>query len=360
MKKMLYQKMIAARRWTVCILTTLACASVIGCQVTRLPDEIVTADDRLVAAAVDTESSDLPTTQPVVELVTVASPQLRPLAAIAKLPHPVSDPVSHPPSAADAVKALVAAKQDNTELPRHGDFLNANQVYDYAPGVVFTAVCAPGFVTTLMLQPDEVICAITAGDTTRWQLETVEGGGGATGESRTFILLKPAKAECETNLVIITDQRVYQLDLKSVGQAVYHTQISWNYPGLKLAGVRPGAAGGGGPRGQDQPLGKFAVDKLNFNYLIKKQKGQAPAWCPLRAFDDGAKTYVQFTPGRLTSEAPPLFVLAGDGEAQVVNYRVKGDYYIVDRLFDRAELRLGEHPQQLVRIERGEVRASHQ
>lgn len=40
----------------------------------------------------------------------------------------------------------------------------------------------------------------------------------------------------------------------------------------------------------------------------------------------------------------------------MVNYRVKGDYYVVDRLFDRAELRLGEHPQQLVRIERAVVK----
>ena len=73
------------------------------------------------------------------------------------------------------------------------------------------------------------------------------------------------------------------------------------------------------------------------------------------AFDDGAKTYIQFPPGRLTSEAPPLFVLGADGDAQVMNYRVKGDYYVVDRLFDRAELRLGEAPQQIVRIVRAEV-----
>ena len=322
------------------------CVLTIGCQTTRKPDVVVDADDRLVAAKLDVEASDMPATQPVIEYVTVAAPQLRAIEA------EPSAKASALPSTATAVKALVEAKQANTEMPAAKDFLNANQVYDYAQGVVFTAVCSPGFVTTIMLEPGEAISAITAGDTTRWQLETVEGGGSDAQGGRTFILLKPGKPDCETNLVIITDRRVYQLDLKSVGQSVYHTQISWNYPGIRVGGQRmlPNAK----PR--DDAIAKLKLDQLDFNYLIKKQKGFTPAWCPLRAFDDGNKTFIQFPPGRLTSDAPPLFVLGGDGDAQVVNYRVKGDYYIVDRLFDRAELRLGESPQQLVRIERGTER----
>jgi type IV secretion system protein VirB9 len=39
----------------------------------------------------------------------------------------------------------------------------------------------------------------------------------------------------------------------------------------------------------------------------------------------------------------------------VVNYRVRGRYYIVDRLFSEAELRLGEKPQQVVRIVRADA-----
>ncbi len=52
------------------------------------------------------------------------------------------------------------------------------------------------------------------------------------------------------------------------------------------------------------------------------------------------------------TEAPPLFLLGSKGEAELVNYWVRGRYYIVDRLFDRAELRLGTKPQQVVRISR--------
>lgn len=38
----------------------------------------------------------------------------------------------------------------------------------------------------------------------------------------------------------------------------------------------------------------------------------------------------------------------------VVNYRKRGRYYVVDRLFGAAELRLGEKRQQVVRITRND------
>ena len=43
-------------------------------------------------------------------------------------------------------------------------------------------------------------------------------------------------------------------------------------------------------------------------------------------------------------------LIGGDGKPALVNYRVKGTTYIVDRLFAAAELRHGTAPQQVVRI----------
>jgi type IV secretion system protein VirB9 len=44
----------------------------------------------------------------------------------------------------------------------------------------------------------------------------------------------------------------------------------------------------------------------------------------------------------LDREAPALFVISSMGDTQLVNYRVKNDTYVVDRLFDSAELRLDQ------------------
>ena len=90
------------------------------------------------------------------------------------------------------------------------------------------------------------------------------------------------------------------------------------------------------------------LEQLRFRYRIE---GDAP-WKPRQVFDDGAKVYIQFPSGLAQSEAPPLFVIAPDGKPALVNYRVRGTTYIVDRLFAAAELRLGTAPQRIVRIVR--------
>jgi len=51
-----------------------------------------------------------------------------------------------------------------------------------------------------------------------------------------------------------------------------------------------------------------------------------------------------------------LFVIGPEGDGQLVNYRVKQNYYIVDRLFAAAELRMGGQHQQTVRISRTDGR----
>jgi type IV secretion system protein VirB9 len=90
------------------------------------------------------------------------------------------------------------------------------------------------------------------------------------------------------------------------------------------------------------------VEQLKFRYRLE---GDAP-WKPRQVFDDGAKVYIQFPSGLAQSEAPPLFVIGPDGKPALVNYRVRGTTYIVDRLFAAAELRLGTAPQRIVRIVR--------
>ena len=90
------------------------------------------------------------------------------------------------------------------------------------------------------------------------------------------------------------------------------------------------------------------LSSLNFRYGID---GDKPEWRPLRAFDDGVRVFIEFPESVAQSELPPLFVIGSKGEAELVNYRFTGRYMIVDRLFARAELRLGGRKgQQKVRI----------
>src|SRR3546814_14246132 len=90
----------------------------------------------------------------------------------------------------------------------------------------------------------------------------------------------------------------------------------------------------------------LSVDSLHFNYVIC---GDQAAWRPLRAFDDGRQTFVEFPASIAVGEAPPFFIIGPTGEAELANYRVRGRFYVVDRIFDVAELRLGTRKQQIGR-----------
>ena len=69
-------------------------------------------------------------------------------------------------------------------------------------------------------------------------------------------------------------------------------------------------------------------------------------------FNDGPRTVIAFNADLQIDEAPTLFVIAPDGERQMTNYRQAGGLFIVDRVFDRAELRLGDRRPQIVRLQR--------
>ena len=151
-----------------------------------------------------------------------------------------------------------------------------------------------------------------------------------------------SRADLTTNLVITTDRRTYHLELNATDKTM--ASVSWTYPPADLIALKRELDAGWTTAVDAGP----DLAALKFRYRIE---GDAP-WQPSRVFDDGVKVYIQFPSGLTQGEAPPLFVIGGDGKPALVNYRVKGTTYIVDRLFAAAELRHGTVPQQVVRIVR--------
>lgn len=122
--------------------------------------------------------------------------------------------------------------------------------------------------------------------------------------------------------------------------------VSWDYPKDRMLALQRQSQAAQTAAPVDTGL---ALEKIRFRYAIS---GSNPPWKPQRAFDDGEKVYIQFPPGIAQGELPPLFVIGAQGDGQLVNYRFRSPYYIVDRLFGAAELRLGGDGGDVVRIER--------
>ncbi len=231
--------------------------------------------------------------------------------------------------------------------PDRAGYLNAIQKYAWADGALFQVYTAPGQVTDIALQEGEELVGpgpVAAGDTVRWIIGDTLSGEGAG--RRVHILVKPTRADIMTNLIINTSRRTYHIELRATA-ATYMAGVSWTYPQDELIALRAKEAA----LTRAAPVaGDLVFASLNFDYRIS---GAKLAWRPARVFDDGRQTIVEFSRDVGVGEMPPLFILGDKDRAELVNYRVEGRYLVVDRLFDRAELRLGSgRSAKAVRIER--------
>lgn len=254
-------------------------------------------------------------------------------------PSAVGPPAPRPHNRERAVAPITALTTANAQArrgPDPGAFVDATQVYEYAPGALYEVYTAPGFLSTILLEPGEAIVTVAAGDTARWMVEETTSGDLA--EPRALLLIKPTRAGIRTNIVLATDRRTYLIEAIAVEGRAYSAQTAWRYSNDRAQRTSASVIG-------------VALDGLNFRYRIDTVRGQAPRWRPVRVFDDGRRTFIEFPLDIATSEAPPLFLRDG-GDAALVNYRVVGNRYVIDRLFEVAELRLGAPRQTIVRISR--------
>ena len=280
-----------------------------------------------------------------VEIVEIPKPlplpgQLKPVDAARSKPEP-GDPRKR------VEKANAAARIQ----PTRNGYINAVQVYPFAQGALYQVYAAPGEVTDVALQEGEQLVGsgpVAAGDTVRWIIGDTESGVGAS--KRIHILIKPTRPEITSNLVINTDRRTYFLELRSA-EKTYMASVSWQYPEDQLIALRRQNASA---EAATPIVTGVDISRLRFRYAIE---GDSPPWRPVSAFDDGPKVYIEMPAGIAQGEAPPLFVIGPEGDGQLVNYRVRQNYYIVDRLFAAAELRMGGEHQETVRISRIDGRA---
>jgi len=280
--------------------------------------------------------------------VVVRGPQPAPLDPASAQMKPLP---GHAPNAATKPKGspLQLASDANhkaSAAPDRSDYFNAIVQYAYEPGTLYQVYAQPMRITDIALEPGEKILGEPAsGDVVRWLLAL--GKSMERGVEQWHVYLKPTRPELETNLAINTDRRSYLLELHSYADT-YMAAIAWHYPEDELARLQAQASGLADQQKNAVPV--VGIDALNFGYTIQVVKG-APVWTPVQVFDDGRRTFVRFPSAMVLREAPALFVLR-DSETQLVNYRVKNDTYVIDRLIDAAELRVGQKDQEIVRIVR--------
>jgi type IV secretion system protein TrbG len=252
-----------------------------------------------------------------------------------------------------AVNAAAVAHQWETGvgIPTPGP--DGRVLYVFGQGMP-VMVCAPLRVCAVELEAGEHLQSQPQiGDSRRWEITPVMSGSGL--DQAPLLVVKPIEPGLETDLIIPTDRRTYVVRLVS-DPTRFVSRLAFQYPvddrakwatfqAEQDAAKRDAEAVAEQQRAQDLardkqngavPMAENALDNLYFDY---KLSGNA-AYRPERVLDDGQHTYLIFPNDGRFRELPTLLLLV-KGKTELVNFRVDGRRYIVDRLFDKAILVVG-------------------
>lgn len=196
--------------------------------------------------------------------------------------------------------------------------------------------CRPDAICDIELEPGEEVLDLGAADSVRWQFQPLREG---PKDRRTVhVLVKPQDTvPMETGVVIGTDRRVYRIKIKSSPTA-HVVNAKFYYPDDLVQHFNDAQASA---QHEQAPvaatLPTVALDQLHQNYRIDGRASFAPTW----AADDGQRTFLKMPAGVSTSGAPALYIEQTDGQAELMNYTARGDYYIVHGVPSRIVLKRG-------------------
>lgn len=239
------------------------------------------------------------------------------------------------------IQAALAAWKAGGQAP----IIRKDEFVQYPYGLTEAiVVCQPLRVCDIELETGEEILNVSLGDTGRWLVSPAFSGDRET--LTPHVLVKPTDYGIATNAVITTTRRTYYLALVSSGKAETTThvrRVKFYYPQDLVQQANASFRARVAQQRQEQErtvarVSRVALGSLHFDYRIE---GDAVPWKPVRVFDDGTHVYIQMPEAMRVTDAPALFVETRAGDVALVNYRLRQQYYVVDKLFETAVLLVG-------------------
>lgn len=200
---------------------------------------------------------------------------------------------------------------------------NSTMVFSYSPNQLYKIYCRMGFITDLVFKKGETINYVGGGDTAGWSISRTSVDGVE------HLLVKPVVETGTTNFFIATDKHTYQLIVNSSDW--YNPIIKWTYGQENMAENLLEKK-----KNERVVTGNINVSNItdmDFNYMASGNGNK-----PELIFSDGEKTYLKFK--NIKNKQVPIFIRAKNRkEMSLVNYTVKDNYYIIDKVFDMAQIR---------------------
>jgi type IV secretion system protein VirB9 len=204
--------------------------------------------------------------------------------------------------------------------PVHGSGDPRLRTVRYSAHEVVRLTGSVGYQIDLEFGEGETFVNLAAGDT----------GAVDVGAIGNHVLLKPRVSSGATNLLIVTNRRVYHFDYRIVSAPESshpraNERVMWSvrfeYPEDAAVLVEP-------------PAEKELTAPVNRDYVYRG----AASLQPTRVEDDGEQTRLQF--GR-NAEIPAIFVRDEEGEESLVNFHVDASGVVVHQVASELVVRRG-------------------
>lgn len=181
-----------------------------------------------------------------------------------------------------------------------------------------------GTSTMIQLQSDEKIETLALGDAIAWKVEPNRKGD--------IIFVKPVEKNAQSNLNVVTTKRVYVFLLRSNTHPVQNQTyaVRFRFPDDEADARLLAAAK---ERAAHPNLKALNLANANSEYGYKG----ASANKPVTVFDDGTKTWFRFE-----GETPAIYIVDGNRNESLVNFRTEGPYVVVDKVAAQWTLRNGQ------------------
>lgn len=231
------------------------------------------------------------------------------------------------------------------------DFPERNVQFIYVSDDAYRFFVTTDRVTEVRLQPGEQLVTIYSGTTDGLMVSNMltKNDNGKVYET---IFIKPTIAKLSTNMSIVTNRRLYRL-LVLTDENYYNPIISWRYLLDEQANRQ---------RSLEKIKEELAVippilklSKNNFRYVSTSEK--EITWKPDLIYDYGGKIYIKM-PKEVTTENLPVLFSVNDKKMELVNYRFRQGYFIVDRMSKEIHLVYGNEKVIIQPLKEGESRSA--
>lgn len=184
------------------------------------------------------------------------------------------------------------------------------QSVEYDPHQVVALSVTSGYALTILFSPDERIETVTAGDNSSWNIQV--------NNRADALVIRPVGYAPNTNLTVLSDQRVYNFTLSSMssGFGAQPYLLRFSYPETEAAT-------------QETPAAIISSYRLSGSRDLR----------PTEMSDDGRKTSIRWADD---APLPAVYRDAGRGRLALLNGAMRDGVYEIEGVYEKLVFIVGK------------------